>query len=169
MKRTTVGLIAVLALGILLAPLATDAQPPGKVFRIGWLTLGSSSNPGLDDFRQGLRDLGYVEGQNIVIEYRWAEGSIDRLDALATDLVQRNMDVIMATGTSATRVAQQATSTIPVVMMIGGDPVALGFVASLAQPGGNITGVAGLGVELSGKRLELLKETVPGVSRIAAL
>jgi len=171
MRRSAIGLIVILALafGILAAPLALAAQPPGKVFRIGLLSLSSPSDSGREEIRQGLRELGYVEGQNIVIEYRSAEGSVDRLDALATDLVQGNMDVIMATGTGPTRAAQQATSTIPVVMMIGGDPVALGFVASLARPGGNITGVAGLGVELSGKRLELLKETVPGVSRIAAL
>jgi len=171
MRRSAIGLIVILALafGILAAPLALAAQPPGKVFRIGLLSLSSPSDSGRDEIRQGLRELGYVEGQNIVIEYRSAEGSVDRLDALATDLVQGNMDVIMATGTGPTRAAQQATSTIPVIMMIGGDPVALGFVASLARPGGNITGVAGLGVELSGKRLELLKETVPGVSRIAAL
>src|SRR5262249_30864864 len=154
--------ILALAFGILTAPLALAAQPLGKVFRIGLLSLSPPSDASREKIRQGLRALGYVEGQNIVIAYRSAEGSVDRLEALATDLVQGNMDVIMATGTGPTRAAQQATSTIPVVMMLGGDPVALGFVASLARPGGNITGVAGLGLELSGKRLELLTETVPG-------
>jgi putative tryptophan/tyrosine transport system substrate-binding protein len=165
MRRSAIGLIVILALafGIL------AAQPPGKVFRIGLLSLSSPSDSGRDEIRQGLRELGYVEGQNIVIEYRSAEGSVDRLDALATDLVQGNMDVIMATGTGPTRAAQQATSTIPVIMMIGGDPVALGFVASLARPGGNITGLSILAPELVGKRVELLKQVVPGASRIAAL
>ena len=139
------------------------------MYRIGWLAFGSPSNRDLDGFQQGLRELNYVEGQNIVIEYRWAEGSVDRLGALATDLVRRPMDVIMAVGSAATRAAQQATSTLPIVMTTNTDAVAQGFVASLARPGGNITGVAGLGVELSGKRLELLKEVVPTASRIAAL
>jgi putative ABC transport system substrate-binding protein len=158
-----------LALSLLVTPLCSDAQQPGKVYRIGWLALGSPSTRDLDGFQQGLRELGYVEGQNLVIEYRWAEGNVDRLGALATDLVRRHMDVIMAVGAAATRAAQQATSTLPIVMTTQTDAVAEGFVGSLARPGGNITGVAGLGVELSGKRLELLKEVVPTASRIAAL
>ena len=169
MRGSTVGSIVTIALGLLYAPLTIDAQPPGKVFQIGWLALGSPSTRDLDGFRQGLRELGYVEGQNIVIEYRWAEGNIDRLGALATDLVRRHMDVIMAVGSAAIRAAQQATSTLPIVMTTNTDAVAQGFVVSLARPGGNITGVTGLGVELSGKRLELLKEVVPTASRIAAL
>jgi putative ABC transport system substrate-binding protein len=171
MRRSAIGLIGIVALafGILAAPLALAAPPPGQVFRIGWLALGSPSNHDLGEFQQGLRELGYVEGQNIVIEYRWAEGNVDRLGTLATDLVQHHLDVIMAVGAAATRAAQQATSTLPIVMVTGTDAVAQGFVGSLARPGGNITGIAGLGVEVSGKRLELLKEVVPTVSRIAAL
>jgi putative ABC transport system substrate-binding protein len=158
-----------LTLSLLMTPLCSDAQQPGKVFQIGWLALGSPSNRDLDGFQQGLRKLGYVEGQNIVIEYRWAEGNVDHLGTLATDLVRRHMDVLMAVGAAATRAAQQATSTLPIVMVTGTDAVAQGFVGSLARPGGNITGIAGLGVELSGKRLELLKEVVPTSSRIAVL
>jgi putative ABC transport system substrate-binding protein len=158
-----------LTLSLLVMPLCSDAQQPGKVYRIGWLALGSPSHRDLEGFQQGLRELGYAEGQNIVIEYRWAEGNVDRLGALATDLVRRHMDVIMAVGSAAIRAAQQATSTLPIVMTTNTDAVAQGFVGSLARPGGNITGVAGLGVELSGKRLELLKEVVPTLSRIAAL
>jgi putative ABC transport system substrate-binding protein len=171
MRRSAIGLIGILALafGILAAPLALATQPPGKVFRIGWLALGSPSNRDLGEFQQGLRELGYVEGQNIVIEYRWAEGNVDRLGTLAADLVQHHLDVIMAVGAAATRAAQQATSTLPIVMVTGTNAVAQGFVGSLARPGGNITGIAGLGVEVSGKRLELLKEVVPTLSRIAAL
>src|SRR5213595_1336202 len=158
-----------LALSILVAPLATEAQPPDKVFRIGRLTLASPSTDDPDGFRQGLRELGYIEGQNIVIESRSAEGGVDRLGALATDLVRRQMDVIVATGSPAIHAAQQATSTIPIVMTTDTDAVAQGFVVSLARPSGNITGLAGFGVELHGKRLELLKEVVPTASRIAAL
>jgi len=169
MRCSTIGISVLLALGILGAPLTAAAPPPTKVYRIGWLALGSPANRDLDGFQQGLRELDYVEGQNIVIEYRWAEGSVDRLGTLATDLVRRPMDVIMAVGAAATRAAQQATSTLPIVMTTNTDAVAQGFVASLARPGGNITGVAGFGVELSGKRLELLKEVVPTASRIAAL
>jgi putative ABC transport system substrate-binding protein len=140
---SAIGWIVTLTLSLLAAPLATDAQPPGKVFRIGRLTLASPSTD--DPFRQGLRELGYVEGQNIVIEYRSAEGSVDRLGALATDLVRRNIDVIVAGGSAAIHAAQQATSTIPIVMMDSGDAVAQGFVVSLARPDGNITGLAGFG------------------------
>jgi putative ABC transport system substrate-binding protein len=167
MKATA--LLAALVLGLLVAPLASDAQPPDKVFRIGRLTLASPSTDDPDGFRQGLRELGYIEGQNIVIESRSAEGSVDRLGALATDLVQRQMDVIVAAGSPAIHAAQQATSTIPIVMTTDTDAAAQGFVDSLARPGGNITGLAGFGVELHGKRLEFLKEAVPTASRIAAL
>src|SRR6266446_2467734 len=167
MKATA--LLATLVLGIFVAPLAADAQHPDKVFRIGRLTLASPSTDDPDGFRQGLRELGYIEGQNIVIESRSAEGSVDRLGALVTDLVRRQMDVIVAGGSPAIHAAQQATRTIPIVMTTDTDAVAQGFVGSLAQPGGNITGLAGLGVELHGKRLEFLKEVVPTASRIAAL
>jgi putative ABC transport system substrate-binding protein len=166
---TVLALIVLLTLSIFVTPLAAEAQPPGKVFRIGRLTLASPSTDDPDGFRQGLRELGYVEGQNIVIESRSAEGGVDRLGALATDLVRHPMDVIVAAGSPAIHAAQQATSTIPIVMTTDTDAVAQGFVVSLARPGGNITGLAGLGVELSGKGLEFLKEVVPTASRIAAL
>ena len=134
---------------------------------IGFLEYTARSLP--EAFRQGLRDLGYVEGKDIVIEFRSAEGTVDRLGALATELTQLPVDVLVASGAVATRAAHQATHTIPIVMLSGTDVVAQGFVASLARPGGNITGLAGLQVELSGKRLEVLTEALPGVSRIAVL
>src|SRR4029077_2506370 len=121
----------------------------------------------IEAFRQGLRELGYVEGKNIVVEYRDAEGKQDRLPALAAELVRLKVDVIVTPGTLPTRVTKEATSTIPIVMAQVGDPVGSGFVASLARPGGNITGLSSLAPELSGKRLELLKEIVPKLSRVA--
>src|SRR6059058_1632548 len=131
------------ALGFLAAPLAVDAQQPGKVARIGVLSQGSSTSVAhiLEAFRQGLRDLGYVEGQNIVIEYRYAEGKAERLPDLAAELVSLKVDVIMAGGTPAPLAAKHATRTIPIVMAAAGDPVGSGLVASLARPGGNVTGL----------------------------
>src|SRR5204863_2979555 len=125
--------------------------------------------PNLEAFRQGLRDLGYVEGQDLVIEQRYAEGSEERLHDLAAELVRLKVDVIVAAGSPAIRAAQHATRTIPIVMAAPPDAVAAGFVASLAHPGGNITGLATLARELSGKRLDLLKDTVPGMARVAVL
>jgi putative ABC transport system substrate-binding protein len=171
MRRRRIGLLVTLSIALLVAPLATEAQPPPTVHRIGLLRTGTAlaEQPFVESIRQGLRDLGYVEGQNLIIEPRYAEGSDDRLRDLAADLVQRQVEVIVAGGSAAIRAAQQATRTIPIVMASGGDPVARGFVASLAHPRGNITGVSGLGGELGGKRLELLKEAVPQVSRVAVL
>jgi putative ABC transport system substrate-binding protein len=172
MRRKTVRLVVMLALVLLTAPLAAHAQPATRVYRIGRLSVGSppSTPPaGLQAFQQGLRDLGYVEGQNLVMEYRYAAGSAERLRELAAELVQLPVDVLVAVGASGTRAAQQATHTIPIVMAGNYDPVGQGFVASLAHPGGNITGVSFLGTELPGKRLELLKETVPQSRRIAVL
>ncbi len=167
MWRSTIGLIV--ALGIFVAPLTATAQPPGKVFRIGWLFFGLAPDRTLGGLQQGLSELGYVEGQNLAIEQRYAEGHAERLPDLATDLVRLRVEVLVANGSASTFAAQRATSTIPIVMLGGGvDPVASGFIASLAHPGGNITGVSALGVDLSGKRLEILKEAVPAVSRIAA-
>ena len=137
-----------------------DAQQPTKIPRIGYL-IGQSRSTGsgrIDPFRQGLRELGYVEGKNIVIEWRSAEEKLDRLPALAAELVRLKVDVIVTAGRLPTRAAKEATSTIPIVMTQDSDPVANGFVASLARPGGNITGLSTLAPELSGKRLELLKE-----------
>ena len=127
------------------------------------------SRPRIEAFRQGLRELGYVEGKNIVIEWRWAEGKLDRLPALAAELVRLKVDVIVTAGPAVTRVRKEATTTIPIVMAQDNDPVGNGFVASLARPGGNITGLSTLAPELSGKQLELLKEIIPKLSRVAVL
>jgi putative tryptophan/tyrosine transport system substrate-binding protein len=145
------------------------AQQPTKVPRIGFLYAGSPSGQlaRADAFRQGLRELGYVEGKNIIVEYRHAQGKYDRLAALVAELVRLKVDVIVTGGGPATRFAKEATKTIPIVMAQDDDPVASGFVASLARPGGNITGLATLAPEISGKLLELLKETVPRLSRVA--
>jgi putative tryptophan/tyrosine transport system substrate-binding protein len=149
------------------------AQPAGKMPRVGYLTSWSDSDPGrqrgLEAFRQGLRELGYVEGQNIAIESRSAEGKDDRLPALAADLVRSKVDVIVAASGAATRAVQQTTRTIPIVMSLVNDPVGSGLVASLARPGGNVTGLTIMAPDLSGKRLQLLKEVVPKVSRVALL
>jgi putative ABC transport system substrate-binding protein len=161
-----------LASVILLSVYRTEAQQPAKVPLIGRLGAGSPSS-GLarrEAFRQGLRELGYVEGKNIVIEWRYAEeGKLDRLSEIAAELVRLKVDAIVTTGSSVTRAAKEATSTILIVMTQDSDPVANGFVASLARPGGNITGLSTLAPELSGKQLELLKETVPKLSRLAVL
>ena len=149
--------------------LAEAQQPAGTVPRISFLSTAalSSVSPRLDAFHQGLRELGYIEGKNIVIEYRSAEGNINRLPELATELVRLKVDCIVTAGDNPTRAAKQATSTIPIIMTSVGDPVGLGFVASLAHPGGNITGLSTITADLAGKRLELLKETIPKLSRVA--
>ena len=149
---------------------SAEAQQPNKVLRIGFLNALSPSTIAarLEAFRQGLRELGYVEGKNIVVEYRWAEGKIERLPDLATELVRLKADVIVTASSTVTHAAKEATSTIPIVMALDNDPVGNGFVvASLARPGGNITGLATLYPEISGKRLELLKEIIPKLSRVA--
>jgi len=148
-----------------------DAQQPKKVPRIGYLgtNFPTTNLARYEAFRQGLRELGYVEGKNIVIEWRFAEGKFDRLPALAAELVRLKVDIIVTAGPPATRAAKEATVTIPIVMAQDSDPVANGFVASLARPGGNITGLATLAPEISGKQLELLKEIVPRLSRVAVL
>ena len=162
-----------IALGAVLLGLsfAAEAQQLTKIPRIGFLGASSASALAarIEAFRQGLRELGYVEGKNIVIEWRSAEGKLERLPALAAELVRLKVDVIVTTGPAPTRPANEATSTIPIVMTNDNDPVGNRFVASLARPGGNITGLATLSPELSGKRLELLKETVPRLSRVAVL
>jgi putative ABC transport system substrate-binding protein len=158
---------------ILLALLhRAEAQQPTKIPRIGYLGVANSSSAfstRFEAFRQGLRDLGYVEGKNIVIEYRYSEGKRERADELAAELVRLKVDVVVTSGQSMTQAAKEATSTIPIVMAQDSDPVGNGFVASLAHPGGNVTGLSNLRPELSGKRLELLKEIVPGLSRVAVL
>jgi putative ABC transport system substrate-binding protein len=154
---------------LLALPFPARAQQPKKIPRIGYLGASSASAASVrvEAFRQGLRELGYVEGKNIVIEYRFAEGKLDRLPALAAELVRLKVNVIVTGGSAPTRSAKEATVTIPIVMSSDSDPVGNGFVASLARPGGNITGLSTLAPELSGKRLELLKETVPKLSRVA--
>jgi putative ABC transport system substrate-binding protein len=160
------------ALGLLATPLTAAAQPAGKVPRIGVLGPRTSTDGAryLDPFRRGMRELGWVEGQNILIEYRWAEGRSERIPGLAAELVRLNVDVIFAGTTAMTVAAREATSTIPIVMATGGDPVAIGLVASLARPGGNVTGLSfSVGSETFAKQIELLKETVPTVRRVAML
>ncbi len=156
---------------ILAAPLAPEAQQPVRVPRIGilWLNPLPPTAHLVEAFRQGLRERGYVEGQNIAIEFRSAEGRLDRLPDLANELVRLNVDLILTGTTLGIQAARQATSTIPIVMGISVDPVREGFVASLARPGGNITGLSLLSPEIAGKRLQLLKEVVPKISRVAIL
>jgi len=163
--------ILLLAVVLFAAPVVVEAQQTGKVSRIAFLSANSRAamSARTEAFRQGLRELGYVEGGNVFIEYQYAEGQPDRLPALAAELVRLRVDVIVTEGTSATRVAKKATSTIPIVMAQDPDPVGTGFVASLARPGGNITGLSNFRPELAGKRLELLKETVPRLARVAVL
>ena len=184
---TSAALKAVSAIALLLAalvaplvaPLVAGAQPAGKMYRIGYLSPSSRSDPealaspfgerGLAAFRQGLRELGYVEGKNIAIENRWAEGKFERLPALAQELVRLKVDVIVSVVTQATVAAKNATRTIPIVMVAPGDPLGSGLVASLAHPGANVTGPSSMYSDLVGKQLELLKEIVPKLSRVAVL
>jgi len=166
-----IGLAVVLTVSLILAPVAGEAQQAGKVHRIGFL---GNSTPALEanlvgPLREGLRELGYVEGQNILIEYRWAEGKYERLAALVAELLARNVEVIVTAGTPASLAVQKATTSVPLVMVAVGDPVATGLVASLARPAGNITGLTSMGDELEGKRLELLRELIPTLSQVAAL
>ena len=146
-----------------------QAQQPRKPPRVGILRLGSPPDPMIEAFRRGLRELGYVEGQNIALELRWTEGKADRLGDLAAELVRLNVDVIVAPGGVAARAAKQASMAIPIVMVAVSDPVDEGLVASLARPGGNITGLSNMSPDLSGKRLEMLKEISPKTSRVAVL
>jgi putative ABC transport system substrate-binding protein len=159
-----------LTLTLLTAPLAAQAQPPAKVARIGYLSMtGGAASPPVEAFRQGLRELGYVEGHNIALEFRTAEGETQRLPALAAELVQLPVDVLVARSTAASQAAQRTTTTVPIVMVVDADPVATGLVASLAHPGGNLAGVTTVAPGLGSKRLELLKETIPSLSRVAVL
>jgi putative ABC transport system substrate-binding protein len=174
MLRRSIGLLVTIALTLLVVPIASDAQPAEKIARIGvlWADTPPEIYPGVEAqqlFSQTLHDLGWVEGRNIAFESRSAAGDLDRLPVLAAELVRLPVDLIVALGARAIRAAQHATRTIPIVMLTGGDPVQAGFVASLARPGGNITGVNNLQTDLISKRLELLKEAVPGVSRVGVL
>jgi putative ABC transport system substrate-binding protein len=156
---------------LLAAPFAAEAQQAGKVYRIGFISPASSSPMAARDeaFRQGLRALGYILGQNITIEYRWADGKNERLTGFAAELVNLKLDIIVTHGGEATRAVQQVTTTIPIVIAAADDPLASGLVASLARPGGNITGLSILTPDLTGKRLELLKALLPGLTRVAVL
>jgi ABC-type uncharacterized transport system substrate-binding protein len=169
MTRYTIGLLLTLALGLLWAPLAAEVQQPKHVPRIGYLNLRSEPNAWDAAFKQGLHDLGWVEGQNIVIEYRWAAGKVDRLPALVEEFVRLHVDAIVASGTPVIQAAKNATTTIPIIMAVAADPVDAGLVKSLARPGENVTGLSFLDTALSAKRLELLKETLPKISRVAIL
>jgi putative tryptophan/tyrosine transport system substrate-binding protein len=154
------------------APFAAEAQQVGKVYRIGYLSSPTRESVAhaLEAFLRALRELGWVEGRNLVIEYRWAEGKVERLPDLAADLVRLNVDLIVAPAGTAALAAKSATSTIPVVMLFPNDPVGLGLVASLRRPGGNVTGTTGTpGPEIVGKQLQILKETIPRASRVAIL
>ena len=162
-----------LALGTVLCALSSsaDAQQPKQLPRVGYLASGSRSSElsHIEAFNEGLRERGYTEGQNIIIDYSFAEGKLDRLPALAADLVRSKVDVIVTGGGPTTRAAKDATKSIPTVLVNISDPVALGFVASLAKPGGNMTGLASIQTDLGGKRVELLKEILPQLSRLAVL
>jgi putative ABC transport system substrate-binding protein len=169
MRRTLTGLIVASILVVLC--FTAEAQQAKKVPRIGFLTGESllSAATRVDGFKNGLHQLGYIEGQNILIDYRYADGKLERLPDLAKELVQLRIDLILSVGATATTAAKRATQAIPIVMTNTSDPVTLGLVASLAKPGGNITGLSNLAPDLGGKRLELLKEIVPRLSRVAVL
>jgi len=164
-------LIVALGAGALTAPLCAFAQQRGKVRRIGFLGTGSAAGMAswVGALHMGLRDLGYVNGSNIAIEYRWADGKYERAPALAAELVRLNVDILVTHGTPGTRAAKEATKTIPIVMATAGDAVLVGLVASLAKPGGNVTGTTFFNPELAAKRLELLKEALPRITHVAAL
>jgi putative tryptophan/tyrosine transport system substrate-binding protein len=168
MKKARLSSILIAVLMLAVAVIA-DAQQPKNTPLVGFLVPGSRSSYSarIEAFRQGLRELGYVEGQNIIIEYRYTEGKNDRLPVLASELVQLKVDVIVTGTTPAIQAAKNTTSAIPIVMAEVADPVAVGFVASFARPGGNITGLTTLSPDLDGKRLELLKEILPNVTRVA--
>jgi putative ABC transport system substrate-binding protein len=163
--------VALVALGAAAGPRASSAQQRGKVWRVGYLALGSASGNSETSgaFLKGMRDLGYVEGTNLVVEWRFAEGSFDRLPDLAADLVRLKVDVIVAVASGAIGAAQKATTTIPIVMATTGDPVGSGFVKSLARPGGNITGLSNMGGDTGGKLVEWLVAALPRLSRVGVL
>ena len=166
-----IGLAVVLALSLTSTLLAAEAQQPGKVYRVGVLDFvpATSNAANLSALRQGLRELGYVEGQNLVIEYRSADGQAERFPGLAGELVRLKVDVIVTRGTPAALAAKHATQTIPIVMAASANPVGTGAVDSLAHPGGNVTGLSALGTEMQGKPIEMLRELVPQIVRVAFL
>ncbi len=166
-RRAFIGTVAG---GLFTVLLAAEAQPAGKVYRVGILSPGPAEpSQSLDAFRQSLRELGYVEGRNLVVEYRWAEGRLERLPELAAELVRLKVDVIVTLGSLPTLAAKNASREVPIVFAAAADPVGSGLVASLARPGGNVTGLSSQSAELSAKRLGLMKEALPGVSSVAVL
>ncbi len=171
MRLRTIGLIVTLVLGLLAAPLSTEAQQATRTPKVGFLSAFSSTDRDrVQAFRQGLRDLGYVEGQNVIVEYRYAEGERNRMAELAAELIRLKVDIIVSGGGAAlARIIKQATNVIPIVMTSGSDPVGAGLITSLSHPQGNVTGLTSLTKDLSGKRLELLKEAVPKTSRVGVL
>ena len=170
MRRTLTRLITVVFL-LVSMPVALEAQEPVRVWRIGFLAPGSSSagDPRVEALRRGLRELGYAEGRNLALEFRWAEGNADRLPALAVELAKVKVNAIVTQGTQATDAARRAVTTIPIVFAVAGDPVGSGLVTSLARPGGNVTGLTDIAPEIAGKRLGLLLEAAPRITRIAVL
>lgn len=165
-------ILVTLTVGAICAPRASLAQrQPSKALRVGYLDTSSASiaSVRLDRFRAGLRDLGYVEGKNIVIEARWAESRYERLPGLAAELLEQKLDVIVAAGPAAIQVVRQATTTLPIVFAASGDPLSFGFVHSLSRPGGNVTGVSSVGADLSYKYLDILREAIPSFSTVAVL
>ena len=164
---TGMSMVALLALASLTAPLVAEAQQAGKVARVG--VLGDRPGNSADELRRAFQELGWTVGQNIVFEFRAAEGQFDRFPSLAKELADLNVDAILTQATPATLAAKNATRTIPIIFMFVADPVGGGFVASLARPGGNLTGLSSINLELSAKRLDLLKEAIPGASRVAVL
>ncbi len=171
MRLRTIGLISTLALGLLAGPLPAEAQQTGKIPRIGLLITATrtATVPLTNAFQEGLHELGYVEAKTIALEIRWGEGKLNRLPTLASELLQLNVEIIITGGGPALRAAMKATSLVPIVMVTGADPVQAGYVASLSRPGGNVTGLTTIASELTTKRLELLKEVVPRLSRVAIL
>jgi putative ABC transport system substrate-binding protein len=169
MWYSTVGCMVMLTLSLLMTPLAAHAQPPAKVPRVGVLAERSPTDPFITAFRQGLRELGYTEGQSMVIEERYAYGVVDRFPALIAELLDLNIDALVVAGTNAAQAAKARTSTVPIVFMLPGNPVEDGLVASFAHPGGNATGLSTRTPGLTGKQLELLKAAVPQVSRVTVL
>jgi len=170
MTHRTIALLVTLTLVLLMVPRAPDAQPPAKIARVGYFPLqGEEHSLDMQAFQQGLRDLGYVDGTNLVTAFHFATGKSEQLPDLAAELVCLKVDVFVTYGRPATRAAAAASATTPIVMLGIGDPVGAGLVASLARPGGNITGLSTLATDLSGKRLELLKEAIPTLARLALL
>ena len=159
----------VVAMILLALAVKAEAQQTGKIPRVGILFIGSRDQPHLEAFKQGLRERGYTEGKNIVLDYRYAEGKVDRLPSLAAELVQLNVDVIVTTSGNSAKAASEATKTIPIVLTTGADPVKSGLAESLAKPGGNVTGLSIIEEDLSGKRVDILKETFPKMTRMAYL